>query len=286
MAQFSAKGQSWMGGGTRNDIHEVSMVADQYGNIINDFGGIAFGQAPSSSDIIARINIAAGNITGYSYINKFGYRDIPSSLTNYYPLFAAYGKDDTGEYYDWPTSPSVATVSSSIGSDNGGTVTVSGLDADYNEVSETITIGQSGTSQFLRVHRASLITAGTGDTNAGNITVVVDGNDVAYIPAGYGQTLQTLYTVPAGKTAYIFQIDLGVDEKEKPVHARVRVRDNTVANAAWQTKAFIVMESNYISHNQTVPIHVPEKTDIMLEANSSAGDIEISGGFDLVLVEN
>jgi len=43
MAQFSAKGQHWMGQGTRNDIHEVSMVADQYGNIINDFGGTAVG---------------------------------------------------------------------------------------------------------------------------------------------------------------------------------------------------------------------------------------------------
>ena len=79
---------------------------------------------------------------------------------------------------------------------------------------------------------------------------------------------------------------MGTDTKEKPVHARIRARDNTVTNAAWQTKAFIVMESNYISHNQTVPIEVTEKSDIMLEDNSSAGAIEVSGGFDLVLVAN
>lgn len=240
------------------------------------------------SDILTRIDIAAGNITGKSYINKFGYRELPSSSTNYYPLYSRYDKDDTTDYYDFPTAASIASVTSSSSSDNNAVVRVVGLDANYAEVSEDITIsGSAGTQQFLRVHRASLIsTTHSSDTNVGNITVVVNSKDVAYIPAGYGQTLQTIYTVPAGKTAYIFQIDVGTDEKEKPVHARIRARDNTVTNAAWQTKAFIVMESNYISHNQTVPIEVTEKSDIMLEGNSSAGAIEVSGGFDLVLVAN
>ena len=240
------------------------------------------------ADIINKIDIAAGDVVGYSYINKFGYRELPQSATTYYPLYSRYDSGDTTKYYDYPTIATTASVSSSDSDDNGGTVTVSGLDTNFAEVSETITIGQTGTTSFFRVHRVSMVTVGSGtDTNIGNITVVVNAKDVAYIPAGYGQTLQTIYTVPASKTAYVFQIDVGSDTKDKPVHARLRCRDNTVTNAAWQTKAFIVMESNYISHNQSVPIAITEKCDIQLEGNnSSVGGLEVSGGFDLVLVDN
>ena len=237
--------------------------------------------AGQGSDIMARIDIANDEVAGHHYINKFGRRNVPAHLTNYYSI-------TTQGEYDFPANTDTATVTSSNGGqDNGGTVEVAGLDANYNPVTETITVGQSGTQQFLRVHRAKMVTAGAGnDVNEGNITVEVDGETVAYIPEGYGQTLQAVYTVPAGYTAYIFQVDVGVDEKEKPVHARIQTRDAVLTNASWQTKAFIVMESNYISHKQTIPIRVPEKHDIVLQANSTAGDIEISGGFDLVMRAN
>ena len=203
------------------------------------------------ADIINKIDIAAGDVVGYSYINKFGYRELPQNATTYYPLYSRYGTVDTTKYYDYPTSATTANVSSSDSNDNGGTVTVYGLDTNFAEVSETITIGQTGTTSFFRVHRVCMVTVGNGtDTNIGNITVIVD-------------------------------------TKDKPVNARLRCRDNTVTNAAWQTKAFIVMESNYVSHKQSVPILITEKSDIQLEGNnSSVGGLEVSGGFDLVLVDN
>jgi len=240
--------------------------------------------AADSSDIISRINISRGVVTGYSHINKFGYREIPSSATAFYTLYSGYDKDTTDDYL-FPTAASTAAVSSdNTGEDNGGTVKVDGLDINYNEVTETITVGQTGSVSFFRVHRAKMVTAGTGnDVNEGNITVTVDGKSVAYLPAGYGQTLQCVYTIPAGKTGYLFQVDVGVDEKEKPVKARIVTRDNTVTNPSWQTKAFVVMESNFISFEPTVPPGLPEKTDIKMEANVATGDIEVSGGFDLVL---
>ena len=252
-------------------------------NIEANAGEMPVTSVPSAgqgSDIMARIDIANDEVAGHHYINKFGYRNVSAGPT--YRSLTAQGD------YDFPNSATTASVSSSNGGqDNGGTVEVSGLDSNYNQVSETIVIGQTGTQQFLRVHRAKVVTAGSGNTvNEGNITVTVDGETVAYIPDGYGQTMQAIYTVPAGYTAYIFQIDVGVDEKEKPVHARIQCRDSVLANASWQTKSFIVMESNYISHNQTIPIRVPEKHDIVLQANSEQGSIEISGGFDLVLRAN
>lgn len=267
MAQWNKDTQAYRAQDTTN--FEVVMIADEDGNVQ---GG--------SSEVSTSINISAGALSGYTGINKFGYREIPASATVYYSVTSQ-------GTYTFPTATDTATVTSSdAGDDNGGTVLVSGLDGDYNQVEETITIGQSGTQQFLRVHRARLVTANTGSTNSGNITVEVDGDTVAYIPAGYGQTLQCVYTVPAGKTAYIFQMDGGVDEKEKPVHFRIVTKDNTIANAAWNTRQFMVMESNYVSQKQAIPIRVTEKSDIVLEANSTAGQIEVSGGFELVIVDN
>ena len=63
MAQFNAKGQHWMGQGTRNDIHEVVMIADKNGNIINTSGSAS------------NIPIAAGEVSGYAHVNKFGATD-------------------------------------------------------------------------------------------------------------------------------------------------------------------------------------------------------------------
>ena len=266
MAQWNKNTQEYQANGT--SLFEVVMLADGDGNV--QVGG----------DISNTINISAGAATGYGGINKFGYREIDSHATNYYSVTSQ------GDY-DFPSLAGTASVSSSSGSDNGGTVLVSGLDANYAEVEETITVGQSGSQQFLRVHRARLVTANhSSGRNQGNISVDIGSDTLAYIPTGYGQTLQAIYTVPAGKTAYIFQMDGGVDEKEKPVHFRIVTRDNTVANAAWNTRQFMVMESNYVSQKQTIPIRVTEKSDIVLEANSTDGQIEVSGGFELVLVDN
>lgn len=273
-------------------VNQPVAITDNDSSITVD-GAISVNNFPSTQTVDGIITpyfvgIAQGLVSGTSSINKFGYREVPAHASNYYPLYSRYAAADTTDYYDFPTAASIASVTSSSGSDSGAVVRVSGLDANYAEAEEDITIGGSaGVQQFIRVHRASLIsTTHASGANVGNITVEVNSKDVAYLPAGYGQTLQTIYTVPANKTAYLFQIDVGVDEKEKPVHARIRARDNTITNAAWQTKVFIVMESNYISHNQTVPIKITEKSDIILEANSSAGAIEVSGGFDLVLVNN
>ena len=161
---------------------------------------------------------------------------------------------------------------------------VYGLDANYDLIDETITIG-SGTSTktFWRVYRVVLVTAGTGTTNAGNITVTVDSKTAGHIPAGYGQSLQCNYTVPRGHTAYMVQVDLGVDEKDKPVYAVIKTRDNTITGAAFQSKIYMVIESNWVSQPVMAPVVIPEKTDIELRAKGTASAVAVSGGFELFL---
>ena len=243
--------------------------------------GISSGSAADSSDIVSKINIARGATTGYNYINKFGYRENVGG-TDAYHTVTSQGA------YTFPTSASTAAVSSSnTGEDNGGTVLVTGLDADYNEVEETITIGQTGVTTFFRVNRARMVEAGSGNNvNEGNISITVGGQTAGYIPAEFGQTNQAVYTVPAGHNGYVFQIDGGVDEKEKPQHLRLMAIDNTVTNPSRRSIMYFVFETSYAQHNQTVPIEVTERTDLILEMSSPDGSVEMSGGFDLVIRDN
>ena len=243
--------------------------------------GISSGSAADSSDIVSRINIARGATTGYNYINKFGYRENVGG-TDAYHTVTSQGA------YTFPTSASTAAVSSSnTGEDNGGTVLVIGLDADYNEIEETITIGQTGITTFFRVNRARMVEAGSGNNvNEGNISITVGGETAGYIPAEFGQTNQAVYTIPAGHNGYVFQIDGGVDEKEKPQHLRLMAIDNTVTNPSRRSIMYFVFETSYAQHNQTVPIEVTEKTDLILEMSSPDGSVEMSGGFDLVIRDN
>ena len=221
--------------------------------------------------------VQLGSINNFSGIQKFGRNTAIS--TNEETIA------DQGGLYTYISTTGTATVTSSnTGADNNGTVLIEGLDANYNIVSETATIGGSATTQtFLRVNRATLITANTGTSNTGNISITVDSTTAGYIPANYGQTLQAVYTIPANHKGYLLQIDGGTDEKEKPIHMVLKTRDNTVTNSAFQTKSYIVFENTRTEHFFYVPEIITEKTDVELRAISPDGELEVSGGFELIL---
>ena len=221
--------------------------------------------------------VQVGSINKFSGIQKFGRNPAISTAEETIA--------NQGGIYSYISTAGTATVTSSnTGADNNGTVLVEGLDANYNQVSETATIGGSATTQtFLRVNRAILVTANTGTANVGNVSITVDSTTAGYIPATYAQTLQSVYTVPANHKAYLMQIDGGTDEKEKPIHMFLKTRDNATANSAFQTKSYIVFENTRTEHGFVVPEVINEKNDIELRAISPDGELEVSGGFELFI---
>ena len=223
------------------------------------------------------VNIARGLVRGTIPISKFGYN--PAIPNNGFETVW-----DGSNVYTYSSTPAVATVTSDDGDDNGGTVEVEGLDTNYNLVTETLTIGGApGSILFRRVFRATLLAANTGTVNIGAVTVTVNSIAVAIISETRGQTLMAIYTIPAGYTGYLLQLDTGC--KKDNEHEISFVVRSEVAGSAWQTKSFLTTRGGFTEKNFKLPIAIPEKHDVEVQAKANATSA-VSAGFELLLVAN
>ena len=251
--------------GNNKTLFEVVMLADGSGNIINSF-------AQSSN-----INLSAGLIDGYSHINKFGYMGTDQNGTA-----TIWDNNAVTSLYPWPTTANTITVTSSSGTDAGKTVEVQGLDENYNAATEELTIaGSASNTSFIRVFRA--IVTGNGVTNVGKISVNHEGTAIAAILAGNGQTLMSVYTIPAGKTGYLVKFQGSMDKQNVDVKHKLFARPY---NGAFNIKGqWGIQGGNSVNYDYPVPLKFTEKTDI--ESRMTTGG-NCGGGsiFDLVLVDN
>ena len=220
------------------------------------------------------ISVSRGLVEDFSGIQKFGYNS--SVGTSFETIW------DGGGDYTFITSAGTATATSSnAGEDDNGTVTIYGLDSNYDLAEETLTIGGSaGSTSFIRVFRAIMKTANTGNANVGTITITVSSTTVAQIQPTYGQTLMAVYTVPRNHQAYLVQLDIGSSKDlENEIKFRIKQIDN---GNTWNTRSFVTTRGGFTEKNYHVPEIIVGKTDIEMRAKSSATS-SISGGFELFL---
>ena len=221
------------------------------------------------------LSVIKGLVNNFDAVHKFGLNTaVGSSFETIW---------DGNNTYTYPSSAGTATATSSdTSSDNTGTVKIFGLDSNYDLAEETLTIGGSaGSTSFIRVFRAVMITANTGTGNVGVITITASSTTVAQIRAGYGQTLMCVYTVPRKYNAYLMQIDVG-SSKDLENEIRFITKKINGVGSVFTTKAFITTRGGFIEKNFAVPVKLEEKTDIELIGKASATSA-ISGGFELVL---
>ena len=229
----------------------------------------------SDNNIPVGVAIQKGLINNFSGIHKYGLNTAVGS-SDFETIW------DGNNTYTYPSSAGTATATSSdTSSDNTGTVKIFGLDSNYDLAEETLTIGGSaGTTSFIRVFRALMVSANTGNTNVGTITITVSSTTVAQIRAGYGQTLMCVYTIPRKYNAYLMQIDLG---SSKDLENEIRFISKEIDNGnVWNTRAFITTRGGFIEKNYAVPVKFTEKTDLELVAKASATS-SVSAGFELIL---
>lgn len=217
------------------------------------------------------IAIASGRAAKYSHINKFGYNP---ALSNSYETI-----HDAGGIYSYVSTAGTASVAGA--SDSGAVIEVQGLDADYKAAKENITVGSTGSINFIRVFRARVVSVTSGTTNAGNITITVDSAVRATILAGNGQTLMAVYTVPKGKRGYLVKFQGSIDKGTDCIY---KLFARPVDNGAFNLKGQFGTFATPITYDYPIPLEFNEKTDIEVQARSGA---TAGGGaiFDIILVD-
>lgn len=238
-----------------------------------------------------QINISNGTVDGTGYIEKFGMNtDVDSNKETIW---------DVGGIYQYLSTAQTVSATSTSPDDNAAgtgarTIEVQGLDANYQLVYDSITVnGAPGTVEFLRVFRARVVTAGTSGINEGVITVdaTTDAITVAGIgidgtgsnAAGRGQTFMSLYTVPAGKTAYLTQWTVGCGKQNTDAVATFMARPQ---GGAWNAKDIITVQATTYAKDYKIPLQFTEKTDIEVRAYSTTNNSLVSSTFNLLLIDN
>lgn len=227
-----------------------------------------------------KLNVARGKVRGASMIHKFG--AVPSMAQS--TTGTIWDKNDT--VYPWSAFDTAGTVTAAIvnAADNGKQVTVLGLDADYNEVSEVFTLSSTatvtGTVSFKRVFRGYV---STGSDNVGDIIFTKNGNDVLKIRAGRSQTLMAIYTIPAGKTGYLYK---GVCSAQASADGTGNMYVRYFGQDAFRIgHSFEVAGSGgKYEYNFEFPIRIPEKSDIDVRLTTRSNNGRYTSAFDILLL--
>ena len=228
--------------------------------------------------------VALGLIPGWRRYRKFGMN--PSCDTGTEDVWAAGGTRAIVA-----TAGTVSVVSDSVADDVGSTgatsITIEGLDSTYTEISETVALDGTTpvvtTASFFRIHRAYIASAGTGRTNAGNITFTLDGGTQAYIEATEGQTHITQYTVPADHTLLVTHVILttGRQSTSTDLQTQYMIMYGGVSSSnAWRAaKDLFLYNTTLVSSEATLV--VPEKSEtrwrVIANTNSNQVSAETIG---------
>ena len=198
--------------------------------------------------------------------------------------------------FQWPATAVTTTLVSTSGTDAPAaagalTAQVDGLDTNYNLLSQTVTLNGTtavAMTALRRAHRIKVLTAGSGGVNVGAINVKHNSTAIASVLATNNQTLMASYTVPSGYTAYMLSYYYSINRNVATGQADVRMWARPFGEV-FQLKHHIGISTTGSSkgeHVFRVAFALTEKTDIYLDTDVSANDIDISGGFDLIVVAN
>lgn len=240
------------------------------------------------------VDIALDKISGYSMVNKVGVNTdidtatVPEDVT-----------DVGGVYTGFPDNElETVSVSSSSALDTSAgtglrTIRITGLDASYNIINETITLNGTtpvnSINQFRRIHTAQGLTAGSLGVNQGTITCThstTTTNVFFAMRPGVNQTNVSAYTIPQGFTGLM-------------LHAHASIFDSTGALATgyiwtrsfqgvWRARRpFTVQPGSRMDDIITGGIVFTEKSDIIMRCNFSAtNNMTMFAGYDLMLIRN
>ncbi len=262
------------------------------------------------SDNSSGLAIAQGNVTGATFVHKFG--EAPDFDQGDGVVSIWDGANDTlfsgspPMAYTYSSSADIGLILSSSGADTQD-IEMQGLDSNFDLVTQIITLnGQTDVDisatgvDLIRVFR--MINRGSTDL-AGVVYIRTNGsaqtsgvpdtaNTVrAIINNGNNQTLMAVYTIPNGKTGYMrdWYASTAGASRSSEYKIRLFARPDGQVFQLKHTSAVSDSGSSTYQHPYEEPEVFQAKTDIELTAEmlvSAATQADIAGGFDIVLVDN
>ena len=216
------------------------------------------------------LQVARGQISGHTVVSLFGYQ--PSVTSTSIPIW------ENATTYTYITSASTLTlVSTSASDDTSAKILISGLDANFNPLSETLAMngvtGVTTVNSYFRVNSLLMVSPGTGQsTNVGTITLKQSSNIVAQINVGIAKSQSTIYTVPAGYTFYLDLAEVNTSNSytgSTIVTYKVQAINNTTGvKLAVLQQPFV---SIYTANRASDPFAYAEKTDIQWQLVTNTG---------------
>jgi len=215
------------------------------------------------------LQVARGQIAGHSTVSIFGYQ--PSIGTTSIAVW------ENASAYTFPASASTMVVASGSATDNGATVLVVGLDANWNQISETVTIATGGTTtvnSYLRINNLFLATPASGQTtNVGQITIKVSTTTYGQINVGIGKSQNAWYSVPANYEFYLDQVEINTTNSYT---GSVIITYNVQATNNVTGVTLSVLQQPFVSIftiTRPNPFKYTQKTDLQFQLKASTGTI-------------
>jgi len=239
------------------------------------------------------LNVSRGLVGGVSGLNKFG-RNIDVAGATHEVVW-----DGHATALTFPTVAAQLTIQSSGDDDSAGTaaqsITIQGVDANWDMQTETIdldaTSDATSVGSYLRVFRAFVASVGSAtEWNDNDIDILSGANLLARISATMGQTLMAVYSVPANKSLYIedyyFSLLRTTGSTAVAAEVDMHTRDSvTGVTLLKHTLGGLNTGGTPFPFEFTPPFKVSEKTDVWIDASSSAA-ADISAGFNGYLVND
>ena len=245
------------------------------------------------------LQVGRNQIMGHAPYFRFGFANaIGTTQQTITPAVAA------GAAYVYPSAATIMKVSSSSASDAAAgtgarTILVAGLDANYNAISETVTLnGQTSVNtlnSYLRILYTEILTVGSSAGQVGTIYigtgVVTTGvpatiyfqSEISYNNFGFAG-----YTVPAGYTAYItsYTVTSQSTTANVNVSAALVIYEFGKGYSEIQSTARMTSSSSFDRHFD-YPFAISEKSDIELRAwATTTGVVNVTGEIQFVLIKN
>ena len=229
-----------------------------------------------------KLDVARGKARGAEVRNIFGQND--AQTTDFRAVWELSNTTD----YVFPSTAQIMRVASDDVLDANVQILIKGLDADYLEISEVVTLTDTTTvpgsvlkdttQQFFRIN--DVVTVGTQNLLTTSTLTVQDTAQTtvfAQIDNGHGRNQASIYTVPANCEFYLYRLDgFSADDSNPPQEKAARFRNVVTLESGIILRVATTEFFNQMNIQRRFPFKYSAKTDIQLQMATFSGSHPVS----------